>query len=381
MNQLLPRSAFAKARVRNATDAMVLLASARSFLTRTEDLPTIADLVDAAEAVRTAGRALKLSVEGINAWTRFKVDAQRKGHARIAELREAGELAADGGDRKSVSAPRTLILKDLIGKRARQRASAWARLAILSETEIDVEQRKANDALKLLSETALLKLASAHLAEQRRANSRAAKPLPDGMQLRIGDCRKVLADIPDNSVAMVLTDYPYVGDESAVLCRWLAQFAARVLVPGGSLICYTGHWCLDRDMRIFGEHLRYWWILAMLHHQSRHLPGKFVIANWKPILWYVKDFRRGRTLVPDVLRPPQREKVEHDWCQGEGGVTQLIPHFAGPGDLIVDPFAGTATWGRIAAGMGRRWIGADVVEGGAATIVADEPPTTAAGSR
>jgi hypothetical protein len=210
----------------------------------------------------------------------------------------------------------------------------------------------------------------AEATRQKRALSRSAEPLPDGMDLRIGDCREVLADIPDASVALVLTDPPYAG-ESEPLYQWLAEFAARVLIPGGSLVCYTGHWSIPRDTQIFGEHLRYWWILSMNHHQSERFPGKFVIANHKPILWYVKSFRRGRTLVPDVLLPPQREKDDHEWGQGEGGVTHLIEHLTEPGELIVDPFAGTATWGRIAASMGRRWIGADIADGGTTDIEAE----------
>src|SRR5262249_35483507 len=100
----------------------------------------------------------------------------------------------------------------------------------------------------------------AEKTRQKREQSRSAAPLPDGMELRIGDWREVLADFADNSVALVLTDPPYAG-ESEPLYHWLAQFAARVLIPGGSLICYTGHWSLYRDMKIFGEHLRFWWEL------------------------------------------------------------------------------------------------------------------------
>jgi hypothetical protein len=176
-------------------------------------------------------------------------------------------------------------------------------------------------------------------------------------EYRIGDCREALADIEDNSVALVLTDPPYAR-ESEHLYRWLAEWSARVLIPGGSLICYTGHWSLNRDMKILGEHLRYWWLLVMPHHQSRRLPGKFVIANFKPVLWYVKGKRRGRTLMTDVLRSPKREKEDHDWGQGEGGVTHLIEHLSEPGELILDPFAGTGTWGHIAAFKGRIGSGA-----------------------
>jgi DNA modification methylase len=203
--------------------------------------------------------------------------------------------------------------------------------------------------------------------EARRQHSRSAAPIPDGMDYRIGDCRKVLADIADNSVALILTDPPY-AKESEPLYRWLAEFAARVLIPGGSLICYTGHWSLNRDMRIFDQHLRYWWVLVMPHAQSRRLPGKFVVATYKPVPWYVKQHRRGRSLVIDTLHLSQREKEDHEWAQGEAGVTHLIEELTEPAELIVDPFAGTATWGRIAVGMGRRWIGADVVQGGSTHI-------------
>jgi DNA modification methylase len=190
------------------------------------------------------------------------------------------------------------------------------------------------------------------------------------MELRIGDCREVLADVPDNSVPLILTDPPY-GDEAEPLYEWLAEFAARTLIPGGSLICYTGQARLDRDMRILSSQLRYWWLLAMMHHQSQRLPGKFVIVGFKPVLWYVKDHRRGRSLVPDVLKPPARDKELHNWSQGDGGVSQLIEHLTEPGELIVDPFAGTAAWGHRAHDMGRRWLGSDVIEGGVEVVAAE----------
>jgi hypothetical protein len=213
--------------------------------------------------------------------------------------------------------------------------------------------------------------------EKERAARRAnAIPLPDGADLRIGDCRGVLADIADNSVPLILTDPPY-GDEAEPLYRWLAEFSARVLVPGGSLICFTGQSRLNRDIKIFDGHLRYWWQLKMDHTQPQRFPGKFVIATFKPILWYVKEFRGGRSLIVDTLNSSRRDKVDHDWGQGEAGVGPLIEHLTEPGELIVDPFAGTATWGRIAASMGRRWIGADIEEGGTTNIEA-EPLSEAA---
>jgi hypothetical protein len=216
----------------------------------------------------------------------------------------------------------------------------------------------------------VLRMLRTQEARERRERSRAAEALPDGMDLRIGDCREVLAGIPPNSVQLILTDPPY-GDAAEPLYLWLAKFAAQVLIPGGSLICYTGQSRLDRDIVIFREHLRFWWSAVMLHDQSQRIPGKFVIANHKPVLWFVKEFRRGRSLVPDVLRPV-RDKSEHPWAQGDGGVEQWIEHETYQGETVVDPFAGTAEWGRIAVEMGRRWIGADLALGGTTTVAADQ---------
>ncbi len=201
----------------------------------------------------------------------------------------------------------------------------------------------------------------------RREVSRAANVLPDAMDLRTGDARQVLADIPDCSVNLVLTDPPY-GDDAEPLYRWLAEWSTRVLIPGGSLICYTGQSRLNRDMRIFDERLRYWWLLTMKHDRAQRLPGKFIVAESKPVLWYVKEYRRGRTLINDMVSS-ERDRSAHPWAQGSGGIAFLVENLTEPGEFVADPFAGTGRWGEITCQMGRRWVGADVAPAGSATVV------------
>jgi DNA modification methylase len=60
----------------------------------------------------------------------------------------------------------------------------------------------------------------------------------------------------------------------------------------------------------------------------------------------------------------------HDWSQGDGGIGPLIEHLSEPGELIVDPFAGTAAWGLRAVAMGRRWLGSDTSKGGGSEVTA-----------
>lgn len=207
----------------------------------------------------------------------------------------------------------------------------------------------------------LLKKQSARAYSRRLA--RAAEPIPSGMEYRIGDCREVLTDIAPDSVALILTDPPY-QDEADPLFEWLAEWSARVLVPGGSLICFPGTIAVLRRAAMFERHLSYWWMMAMMHTQPQRLYGRAVLVGHKPVLWFTKGDRRSRSLVPDTLYSKARDKDLHAWGQGDGGIRPVLEHLTELHELVVDPFAGSGVWGDIAHSLGRRWIGCDLVKGG-----------------
>jgi site-specific DNA-methyltransferase (adenine-specific) len=188
---------------------------------------------------------------------------------------------------------------------------------------------------------------------------------PAGPDIRAGDFREVLADVADGSVSLILTDPPY-GDESVTNYADVAAFAARVLKPGGSLICYAGQATLPEVLTAMTEHLRYWWTLALEHnHGGQQLPGKWVMVEWKPVIWMVKDHREGRLYVADRIRGTQPDKISHEWAQGVEEVFYLIEQLTAPGDLICDPFAGSGAFGKAALELSRRFVGADVDPGSA----------------
>jgi hypothetical protein len=135
------------------------LGAAKHQLSIVTELPDIAELIDHAEAVRAAAQKLHVSAEGINAWTRFVIDAERKAAGRIEAMRSAGELAAHGGDRKSSRKLRDL--KDLIHHRPQERALEWGLLAKLTEFQLNEMERIANEEDRILSRHELLKLAKA----------------------------------------------------------------------------------------------------------------------------------------------------------------------------------------------------------------------------
>jgi hypothetical protein len=186
---------------------------------------------------------------------------------------------------------------------------------------------------------------------------------PAPPEIRRGDFRIVLADVAPDSVPLILTDPPY---PALYLPLWaeLARFAARVLVPGGSLLAYSGQGNLLEVMNRLSAELRYWWTLALVHgHGSQNLPGKFVTIGWKPVLWFVKERRRDSTYVADRINGSPPRRGVQDWAQGQDELLPLIRSLTMPEEVIVDPFAGSGTVGYAALAAGRRFLGAELADG------------------
>ena len=200
------------------------------------------------------------------------------------------------------------------------------------------------------------------LVDQLEAAERAPVESAD-LDVRLGDFREAL-DIEPGSASLILTDPPY---PAAYLPLWseLGKHAAIWLEPGGSLVAYSGQSHLPEVLDRLGEHLRYWWTIALLHRNSDMIPGKWVSAGWKPLVWYVRDSRRGQFMVPDRINGTEPRKTipvgdGDDWAQGVGELEPIISALTAPGDLIVDPFAGSGSVGIAALRFGRRFIGAEL---------------------
>jgi site-specific DNA-methyltransferase (adenine-specific) len=260
-----------------------------------------------------------------------------------------------------------------IAEKVGNRMMGWRLQAIapLSPAALNSLIQEYHQREKQATLTGMVKLIRAGESEMRRMDSMTA-PESSNLDLRTGDCRLVLSDIASNSVPLILTDPPY-EDGAEPLWQWLGSWAMDVLMPGGSLICYFGGANVNKLYRILDDAgLTHWWHCVMMHEQAQRLAGKFVTINSKPVLWYVKEFRRGRTLVPDVVYSNRRNKGLHAWGQGEGGITQWIHQLTDPGETIVDPFCGTGEWGLITCREGRNWVGSDIIAGGTTAVVAGE---------
>ena len=93
--------------------------------------------------------------------------------------------------------------------------------------------------------------------------SRAAAKVEGDTGIITGDWREKNTVVADESIALIFTDPVYAADRISEYGE-LAQFASRVLRPGGSLVCYGGTGVLPEIFRLVEQHLDHVWTLAAM---------------------------------------------------------------------------------------------------------------------
>lgn len=234
-------------------------------------------------------------------------------------------------------------------------------------TQIHLENKLLNDASKRHLEQSSIDAALKEIREiknkDKRDKRRAEKESnfltePD---LIHGDFSKIEDEIEKESIDWIITDPPY-PKEYLPLYGKLAEFAAKFLKPGGSLICMIGQSYLPTIIRKFDEHLEYHWICAFLTPgPTTQIFHRKIYTTWKPLLWYKKDPDKGE-YSRDVFKSPAPEKDIDEWQQSEAGMIDIIGKLTLKGQLICDPFMGTGTTGFAASLQGRNFIGIEVDE-------------------
>ena len=176
----------------------------------------------------------------------------------------------------------------------------------------------------------------------------------------IGDFREVCKDIPDNSVALIFTDPPY-DRANLDLYGEAAKLAARILLPGGSLIAYAPNYALPEVLQLAKEHLTYWWTLAILHTGSHALMQEYgVRVCYKPLIWFTKNGRFNKQQIIEDVIAGDMGKTEHEWQQGVLEAETMIKALTSPDDLVLDPMCGSGTTLLAARKGGRRFLGIEL---------------------
>lgn len=204
----------------------------------------------------------------------------------------------------------------------------------------------------------------AEMEERRRAAIAANPPIDSMYQVHHHDCRTFPWPA---EIDVIATDPPWANREAY---QWLAGMAMEHLVDGGFLIVQCGtNDLLDRG-NIFSEAgLTYRWMLNITFDSLNQptIPSLGFISCWRPVYLFVKGKmpNRGGSVFSDTWTVKANDpafKVHHRWEQPLRPWVHFLKNLSAPGNLIADPFAGSATNGVAVKmlGDGRKYLGTEI---------------------
>ncbi len=187
-------------------------------------------------------------------------------------------------------------------------------------------------------------------------------------QVIYGDCTRILPQMPSESVDLVVTDLPYLvnyrphdgrkceGDNDGYWLRPAFRELFRVLKPDRLCVCFYGWPWIERFMVAWKQsgfrpvsHLT--WVKNYCSRQgytrSFHEVG-FLLAKGRP--------PRPADPPSDVLPWEYTGNELHPNQKPVIGIAPLIEAYSNPGDIVLDPFAGSGTTGVAALACQRRFV-------------------------
>jgi adenine-specific DNA-methyltransferase len=191
-------------------------------------------------------------------------------------------------------------------------------------------------------------------------------------RILLGDCVKVMQEMPAVSVDFIATDPPYlvrfqsrdgrriVNDDRS---DWLAPAFTqmyRVLKPDRFLVSFYGWNKVDRFfaawkgagfypvghvvfVKRYASKARY---VAYTHESA------YLLAKGNPA--------KPHIILRDVLEWQYTGNERHPTEKPLTAMMRLVHAFSKPGDLVLDPFVGSGTTAVAAKRLGRRYIGIDI---------------------
>jgi site-specific DNA-methyltransferase (adenine-specific) len=275
-----------------------------------------------------------------------RASAEWRKALRYAE-RGLGKLlgSSKGGRRREIPA----ACRDL----GSQQRAAFRRMAAVDHEQFVHYLAQAEEAAQL-SRAAVARWAkriidTSQEAEARQVQADTIQPDAEGngWKMIYGDFRERLADVPDGSADLIVTDPPYPA-EFLPLWSDLAEVAARVLRPQGVMLAMSGKIHVDEVMQRLGQHLAYGWIYCQpLERGLTRIIARNILQEWKPVLAYSNGkWPSGRIdQHGDRFDSGHREKARYRWEQDAGPMVDIIKVHLPEGGLVVDPFAGTGSFG------------------------------------
>jgi DNA modification methylase len=265
------------------------------------------------------------------------------------------------------------------------------------------------DAMNVMSDTATSTTSTdpSHVESEVRRHVAAVK-----VKVVQGDCITKLGSIPSGTVDLVVADPPYnvgvdygdgkkadrLADEAYIewTRRWVLE-VARVLRPGGAVCVICGQeYAGDHQVALRDAGLEWRNTITWFESFGANCVRKFNRTS-RQLFYFVKPGAEFTFNRDEVLVPSDRQTKYDDKRAASGGkvmddvwadvwaiprvcgthaervpevptqlplelVRRLVLTLSRPGDILVDPFAGSGTTGVVAAECGRKFLGIELRE-------------------
>lgn len=214
--------------------------------------------------------------------------------------------------------------------------------------------------------------------------------------LRVGDALKLLKEVPDESVDLILTDPPYnvskpgqnitrkggkfgvakdikldFGEWDRGIVKWqdFIEDFVRVLKPTGVLVMFYDRLelgCIGKYLQEeHGFQVRHIgaWVKSNPAPQARKVQWQnglefFIVATKNKGSGHHFNYKLGQS--PDYFIHSVNFKHYHPTQKPLKLIEWIMSYWSFRGDLVLDPFAGSGTTLVAAERLGRRWIGFEI---------------------
>lgn len=176
------------------------------------------------------------------------------------------------------------------------------------------------------------------------------------IEIILGDCLKVMADLQPEGFGLIATDPPY-PKQYKHLYWGIAEHGRRLLVRGGSYIAIVPQYSMPEILSEVGKHLKWRWLMTMWQEDGPHPRMAMGIeVMFKSLGWWVKDaWPQGRGFVKDGFDNPAPSKKNHEWEQSLRWAEYCLKFHHG--GAVLDPCLGGGTMAVACAERGISFVG------------------------
>ena len=212
-------------------------------------------------------------------------------------------------------------------------------------------------------------------------------------EIILGDAYKLIKDVPDKSVDLIVTDPPYLIDggfaKTGLFKDRNGGYASELMEQEGTIIRGIDASILDEFVRVMKGINIYLWcnkeqIYDYLTYFVKERKCKFEIIIWakanpSPFLngHYLKDkeyclffwddsvkvhpkYENGRTFYHTSVNMEDKRKYGHPTIKPESIIESLVLNSSEPGGVVMDPFSGSGTICAVAKRLGRQYLGFEI---------------------